>query len=101
MDEVGWGGLLRQSVDDGGGGTGVVCVGCVDDDVCFGGFGGEEFGAVEVAVDELDLGVLGGDFGAFVGVADEGCDVEVRVRVGNGVEDVTTDVARGSCATTD
>ena len=79
----------------------MVRIGSVHDDVCFGGFGGEDICAVEVAVDEFDFGVLRGDFGAFVGVADEGGDVEVWVGVGDGVEDVTTDVARSSGATRD
>jgi hypothetical protein len=40
----------------------------VHDDVGFGGLTGQEVGAVEVAVDELDLGIPRGDHRAFVAV---------------------------------
>jgi len=38
----------------------------MDDDVGFLGFSGQEIGAVEVTIDELDFSILGSDFGAFV-----------------------------------
>ena len=42
----------------------------MDDDVGFLGFSGQEIGAVEVTIDELNFSILGSDFGAFVGSAD-------------------------------
>jgi hypothetical protein len=65
----------------------------VDDDVSFGSFGGDEISAVEVAIDEFDLGVLGGDFCAFVAVASHCRDLEVRIRRGNRVKSISTNVA--------
>lgn len=69
------------------------------DDVRFGSFGRYQLCTVEVAVDELDFGVLRSNFGAFVRVADKSCDLEVWVGVRNGIEDVTANIARSPSAT--
>jgi hypothetical protein len=90
--------LLRETGDNCTGGGFMVAVCGVQDDVCLCGFRGEELEAVEIAVDEADLGVLGSYLCAFVAVADDGCDLEVRVGVCNGVEGVAADVACSSRA---
>ena len=66
------------------------------DDVGFGGFFGEEIGAVEVAIDEGYFWVYGCYLGAFVRVADEGCDFVFGVGIDDGFQGIATDVARGS-----
>ncbi len=63
------------------------------DDVGFGGFFGEEIGAVEVAIDEGYFWVYGCYLGAFVRVADEGCDFVFGVGIDDGFQSVAADVA--------
>jgi hypothetical protein len=93
VDDEAGGGALGEAGYEGLGCADVVGVRGVQDDVGLGGFGFEEGGVVEIAVDEADGGVLGRDEGAFGGVADEGGDLEVWVGVGNGVERVAAYVA--------
>jgi hypothetical protein len=71
---------------------------CVNDDVGIRRLLSEQIGAVEVAVDETDLGILCCDFGAFVARADQSCNLELGMGVGNGVEGVAANVACGSGA---
>ena len=61
------------------------------DDVGFGGFGGEERGAVVVAVDDGDVGVRRGE--GFGNAAEEDRDAVVWVGRCDGVEDGAADVA--------
>ena len=51
----------------------------VNDDVCFGGLGCQEIGAVEVAVDKFGFGILGGDLCAFVAVTNKGGDLQIWI----------------------
>ena len=76
----------------------MVAIRVVQDDVGCRRFSGDDIGAVEVTVHKSDLRILRGDFGAFVGVADERCDFKVWVGVRDVVEGVATDVASGAGA---
>ena len=68
------------------------------DDVGFGGFGGDEVGGVEIAVDETDFGEGGGDFGTAGCVTHEDCVVVFRVFGVEIVEDVAAWVRWLACS---
>ena len=71
----------------------MIAVGSMNYDVCLGSFSGQEIRAVQVAVDEPDFGVLRCNLRAFVAVADQCGDFEIRVCVCNCIQGVSANIA--------
>lgn len=85
---------LFDTLGDGLCGTFVVgSVRCVEYDVGCGGFTGEEFGVVEPADYDADVGVGGADFVGFFFGADESCVGVFGMGLLKAVEGVAGDVA--------
>jgi hypothetical protein len=59
----------------------MVAVGAMEDDVCVGGLGSEQLGAVKGAIYKTNLGVLCCDLGSFVAIANECSDLKIRIGV--------------------
>jgi hypothetical protein len=76
----------------------VVGVGTVNNDICLRCFLGEKLGAIQIAVNESDFGVLGCYFGAFVAISNQGGYAKVRVGVGYIIECIAADIASSSCS---
>jgi hypothetical protein len=76
----------------------VVAISTVKNNVGVGSLLSKELSVVKCAIDEAGLGVLGGDLGTLVAVADQSGDLKVRVGVCNGIEGIASNVA--GCART-
>lgn len=59
---------------------------------------GQNGGIVKVTFDDLDIGVLGSNLVALGSVSDEGADAVLGMGLGQDVESLTTNVARGAGA---
>lgn len=76
----------------------MVTVGTMQNNVGFRCFSGEQLSTVQVTIDQADLGVLRSNLCTFVAIADECCDLKIRVSVCNSVESIASDVSCGTCA---